>query len=330
MDNAKSVRPAGCLEAVFAFFWRPPILDLDPRASYLKGAPHNDLTCLPERVPTMAEQPRAGIIGSDFERLVTEYNKALANGEARPISAICDGTEASACESERTFRKLLEAFPAPVYTTDAAGRITFYNEAAVQFAGRRARLGTDQWCVTWRLYWPDGTPLPHDECPMAIALKEDRVVRGTQAVAERLDGTRVPFIPHPTPLRDASGALVGAVNMLLEIDEVEQVALDGVQVLIVSDDIFMAADLDLLIDEAGGVAVAIAATGSEALALLGQRPIDATLVSLPLRDGHGPLIDALVRQNIPFVLHEGNEEQVVQMLGDALTLRGRGNQEAVL
>jgi DNA-binding response OmpR family regulator len=118
--------------------------------------------------------------------------------------------------------------------------------------------------------------------------------------------------------------------MLLEIDEVEQVALDGVQVLIVSDDIFVAADLDLLIDEAGGVAVAIAATGSEALALLGQRPIDATLVSLPLRDGHGPLIDALVRQNIPFVLHEGNEEQVVQMLGDALTLRGRGNQEGTV
>ena len=279
----------------------------------------------------MAEQPRSEIIGADFERLVTEYNKALANGEARPISAIqCDGTEASSCASEQTFRKLLDAFPAPVYTTDAAGRITFYNEAAVKFSGRQARLGTDRWCVTWRLYWPDGTPLPHDECPMAIALKEDRAVRGTRAVAERLDGTRVPFIPHPTPLRDASGALVGAVNMLLEIDEVEQVALDGVQVLIVSDDIFVAAELDLLIDEAGGVAVAIAATGSEALALLDEHSIDATLVSLPLRDGHGPLINALVRQDIPFVLHEGNEEHVIQMLGDALKLRGRRNHEAIL
>ena len=277
----------------------------------------------------MAEQPRAEIIGSDFERLVTEYNRALANAKARPISAIhCDDADASSCE--QSFRKLLDAFPAPVYTTDAAGRITFYNEAAVQFAGRHAQLGTDQWCVTWRLYWPDGTPLPHDECPMAIALKEDRAVRGTQAVAERLDSTRVLFIPHPTPLRDASGALVGAVNMLLEIDEVEQVALDGVQVLIVSDDIFVAAELDLLIDEAGGVAVAIAATGSEALALLSECQIDATLVRLPLRDGHGPLIDALVRQNIPFVVHEGNEEHVIQMLGDALKLRSRSNQEAVL
>jgi hypothetical protein len=50
----------------------------------------------------------------------------------------------------------------------------------------------------------DGTPLPHDQCPMAIALKENRPVRGVEAVAERPDGTRVPFIPFPTPLRDTS------------------------------------------------------------------------------------------------------------------------------
>jgi hypothetical protein len=100
-----------------------------------------------------------GILGSDFERLVTVYNKALAQGQARPISAVQrDEAEASSRESEQPFQKLLEAFPAAVYTTDAAGRITFYNEAAVKLSGHQAQLGTDQWCVTWRLYWPDGTP----------------------------------------------------------------------------------------------------------------------------------------------------------------------------
>jgi PAS domain S-box-containing protein len=273
-----------------------------------------------------AGQSRAGIIGSDFERLVTEYNKVLANSEARPISAVrSDEVEASSREGEQAFQQLLEAFPAAVYITDASGRITFYNEAAVKFSGRRAQLGTDQWCVTWRLYWPDGTPLPHDECPMAIALKEERAVRGVQAVAERPDGTRVPFIPYPTPLRDASGALVGAVNMLLELDKLEQTALDGVRVLIVSADVFLAAELDLLIDDAGGIAVAIATSASEALAILGEGRIDATLVSLPLQDRHGPLIDGLLRQNVPFLLHEGNEEHVIRMLGDALTLRGRSH-----
>ena len=122
-------------------------------------------------------------------------------------------------ESERRLRQLLEALPAAIYTTDADGRIDFYNQAAVDLSGRRPAIGSDEWCVTWRLYWPDGTPLPHDECPMAVALKENRPIRGAEAVAERPDGTRVPFIPYPTPLRDASGTLVGAVNMLVDITE---------------------------------------------------------------------------------------------------------------
>jgi PAS domain S-box-containing protein len=125
-------------------------------------------------------------------------------------------------DRERQFRELLEMLPAAIYTTDAAGRITFYNKAAVELAGRTPTLGSDQWCVTWKLFWPDGTPLPHDECPMAIALKENRAIRGAEAVAERPDGTRVPFIPFPTPIRDASGNLVGAVNMLIDVSERKQ------------------------------------------------------------------------------------------------------------
>jgi PAS domain S-box-containing protein len=114
-------------------------------------------------------------------------------------------------------RDVLDALPAAIYTTDAAGRITFFNQAAVDFSGRLPEIGSDQWCVTWRLYWPDGRPMAHDECPMARALKEDRPIRGGEAIAERPDGMRVPFMAYPTPLHDASGKLVGAVNMLIDL-----------------------------------------------------------------------------------------------------------------
>jgi PAS domain S-box-containing protein len=50
-------------------------------------------------------------------------------------------------------------------------------------------------------------------------LKEGRPVRGTEAILERPDGTRVPFMPYPTPLRDDSGQLIGAVNLLLDLTE---------------------------------------------------------------------------------------------------------------
>lgn len=127
--------------------------------------------------------------------------------------------EAELQARERWYRELLEALPAAVYTTDAEGRITFYNQAAAALSGSTPELGSAKWCVSWKLYEPDGTPLPHDQCPMAVALKEGRAVRGAEAVAERPDGSRVPFIPYPTPLYDPSGALVGAVNMLVDISE---------------------------------------------------------------------------------------------------------------
>ena len=114
---------------------------------------------------------------------------------------------------------LLEALPVAVYMTDAEGRITFYNQAAAEFWGHRPELGTAKWCGSWRLYWPDGQPLPHDQCPMAIALREGREVRGIEAVAERPDGTRVPFMPYPTPLRDGSGHVIGAINLLVDLRE---------------------------------------------------------------------------------------------------------------
>ncbi len=122
-------------------------------------------------------------------------------------------------ERDQVFRDLLDALPAAVYTTDAAGRLTFFNQAAVDFWGRRPELGTSYWCGSWRLYWPDGAVLPHDQCPMAIAIKENRPVRGMEAIAERPDGTRVSFMPFPTPLRDSAGRLVGAVNMLVDVTE---------------------------------------------------------------------------------------------------------------
>jgi PAS domain S-box-containing protein len=121
--------------------------------------------------------------------------------------------------SEQRLRDLLEAIPAAIYTTDAAGRITFYNKAAAELAGRHPVLGRDEWCVTWRLYQPDGTPMPHDQCPMAVALRENRAVRGAEAIAERPDGSRFTFIPFPTPLRDEEGNLVGAINMLVDVTE---------------------------------------------------------------------------------------------------------------
>jgi PAS domain S-box-containing protein len=152
--------------------------------------------------------------------------------------------------SEPQFRQLLEALPAAVYTIDAEGRITFFNQAAADLWGCRPELGKSEWCGSWRLYWPDGRPMRHDECPMAVALKEGRPIRGAEAVAERPDGTRVPFLAYPTPLRDRSGAVIGAVNTLIDIKERkrnEEFEQQLVTIVESSDDAILSEDLDGII-----------------------------------------------------------------------------------
>lgn len=119
------------------------------------------------------------------------------------------------------FEAKLDEIDAPVYLTDAEGRVTFWNRACVDFAGREPQLGEDRWCVTWKLYTTDGQPLAHEDCPLAVAIREKRPVREEIAIAMRPDGSRKAFRPYPTPLFDDSGELTGAINMLIDISDLQ-------------------------------------------------------------------------------------------------------------
>lgn len=126
-------------------------------------------------------------------------------------------TALTAIASGEGFSAVLDQLPVPIYTTDAQGEVTYWNRACIDFAGREPELGKDRWCVTWRLYTMDGEFLPHDQCPMATAIKTKQPIRQKVAVAMRPDGSRVAFRPYPTPLFDEDGNLTGAVNMLVDI-----------------------------------------------------------------------------------------------------------------
>ncbi len=138
---------------------------------------------------------------------------------SQSIEAVLEQALGAVMAGERALREALDDMPAAIYVTDADGLVTYFNRACIDFTGRRPQVGADRWCVTWRLYTNTGEFLPHEECPMAVAINTQRPIRGVTAVAERPDGSRVAFRPYPTPIFDKDGRLVGAVNLLEDVTD---------------------------------------------------------------------------------------------------------------
>src|SRR5918995_2209111 len=124
-------------------------------------------------------------------------------------------------KGELHFRRLLEKLPAGAYTCDPEGLITYYNQHAVQLWGRAPKLNdpVDRYCGSFKLFSPDGSSIAHDQCWMALALKMDEEYNRREIVIERPNGQRLTALAHANPIHDESGALVGAVNVLVDISE---------------------------------------------------------------------------------------------------------------
>ena len=149
-------------------------------------------------------------------------------------------------ESEGRYHHLVENLPAAVSTCDAEGRLTFYNDTAAAVWGREPEIGKQLWCGSLRLYRSDESPLPHDESPMAIAIKEGRAVSG-EIVIERPDGTRTDGYTQATAIFDASGAVTGAINLVTDNTErklSEKAKADLAAIVESSDDAIVSKDLD--------------------------------------------------------------------------------------
>ena len=115
------------------------------------------------------------------------------------------------------YERVFDILPAAVYMCDLDGYVTFYNNAAVRLWGREPVIGKDLWCGSWKIYRLDGTDMPLDECPMAKALRTKMPVLDQEIIVEQPNGNRFNVLPHPHPLYDNDGTMIGAINMLVDV-----------------------------------------------------------------------------------------------------------------
>src|SRR3712207_9161100 len=100
--------------------------------------------------------------------------------------------ESAPPEGELQFRRLLDKLPAGAYTCNPEGLITYFNQHAVQLWGRAPKLNDpmDRFCGSFKLFSPKGSPIAHDQCWMALALKMNKEYNRREIVIERPDGDR--------------------------------------------------------------------------------------------------------------------------------------------
>ena len=75
-------------------------------------------------------------------------------------------------------RNLLTSISTPAFLVDAAGVLLFYNEAAGALLGlpfeEAGRMEPEEWGTRFGPVGPDGNPIPLDQLPLTIALREGR------------------------------------------------------------------------------------------------------------------------------------------------------------
>src|SRR5260221_5856207 len=123
-------------------------------------------------------------------------------------------------ENEKRYRTLFDLAPVAVYSCDPSGVIRDYNNRAAELWGRKPKQGdTDErFCGSFKLYRPDGSFMPHEQCPMGDVLTGK--LPGThdaEVHIERPDGSRIIVIVNIAPLKDDRGEITGAINCFYDV-----------------------------------------------------------------------------------------------------------------
>jgi PAS domain S-box-containing protein len=106
-----------------------------------------------------------------------------------------------------------------------SGVIQEFNRRAAELWGRVPACGDtyERFCGSFGLYRPDGTFMPHEQCPMADVLSgKVTATHDAEVIIERPDHSQVTVVVNIRPLKNERGEVTGAINCFYDITERKQ------------------------------------------------------------------------------------------------------------
>lgn len=105
---------------------------------------------------------------------------------------------------------IIDNSPVAFYSCKLTGEITYFNQSAVKEWGRKPVLNKDVWCGAYKIFHPDGTPLPRKDHPVVKAINNRIFDQKTEVLIQREDGSFHNLLLMPQPWYDTNTNLIGA------------------------------------------------------------------------------------------------------------------------
>lgn len=118
-------------------------------------------------------------------------------------------------------RNLLSSISTPAFLVGEQGILLFYNEAAGAMLGRRfeesGRMASADWTAEFGPFGADEKPIPYDEIPATIAVRDERPFHGTFRICAA-GGTHINVAASAIPIVGPGGSS-GAIVIFWALDE---------------------------------------------------------------------------------------------------------------